>query len=200
MFATCIEVAALCGFVFGVACKLPPALTILVLNGCFCFPIGAFLTRRKLFGCLNIRLRSTQPFDGNYHRLQEPASAELNGGTETRQKQPSRVVHNVITTILEAMGFLMQCGVMVAIPILLNAERCYYIAVIILLPISLFLLSFIWSGWAVMQKKLTRHGKIIYGGDRLKAGRITTQYLSSINTGHHYLICLYIPFCKSDLW
>ena len=173
MFTAYIEVAALCGFVFGVACKLPPALTILVLNGCFCFPIGAFLTRRKLFRCLNIissRLRSKKPFDGNYHRLQEPASAELNGGTETRQRQPPRVVHNVITTILEAMGFLMQFGVLEAIPILLNDERLYYIAVIILLPISLFVLSFIWSGWAVMQKKLARHGKIIYGGDRLKAG------------------------------
>ena len=93
--------------------------------------------------------------------------------TETRQQSPT-VVYNVITTILEALGFLMQFGVLVAIPILLDAEgRFYYIAVIILLPITLFLLSFVWSGWAVMQKKLTRHGKIIYGGDRLKSGRIT---------------------------
>jgi len=185
LFTTCLEVAALCGFVFGVACKLPPALTILVLNGCFCFPIGAFLTRRKLFGCLNSstssRLKSTQPIDSNYHQFQESGSDELSNATETRQQQPPTVVHNIITTILEAMGFFMQFGTLIVIPILLNAEeRFYYIAVIILLPISLFFLSFVWSGWVVMQKKVTRHGKNIYGGDRLKAGRNTCPFTNSV--------------------
>ena len=176
---------ALCGFVFGVACRLPPALTILLLNGCFCFPIGAYLVRRKLCSCLNslksLQSTSTQNYgqsNGNYHQFRDSESVELNNVTNTSQQSTTGSVGcNVITFILEALGFLMQFGVLVTIPILLTLEesrsRVYYIAVIILLPISLFLLSFVWSGWAVIQKKTTRHGKVIHGSDRLKAGRKT---------------------------
>ena len=277
-----IEVIALCGFVFGVACKLPPALTILVMNGCFCFPIGTYLIWVKslkketqlIFSPLTKRLRpeqgvnvvaevvieNSETTDSNnmisattkfcsdlenktnnasdengedpdnkisstsYDSEQNSSTNDKNGSpfgdkdgpneqkSSTNNKncippddkdgdplddQSSSATNKIntdtdqehkpctseTTTILEVLGFLIQLSVLVEVPILMASEfkenRIYqhnYVAVLILLPVSLLLLSFVWSGWIVIQNKEKRvGGKIKYGGDRLKSGR-TTSY------------------------
>ena len=128
----------------------------------------------------------------------QPLVDQESNAEGSKVNEETKGIHNngnatvVITTILEVLGFLMQLGILVAIPILLVQEfkenRVYqhmYLVVIILLPISLFILSFVWSGWAVKQKKVEMtSGKTKYGGDRLKTGRIAVNL---------YTILTYIP-------
>ena len=131
MLSSVVEVAAVCGFVFGVACKLPPSLTILLLNGVFWVVIGWHLvwkfhhrndakddtdqfTRGKCFLCLKFKL----------------------------------------VPLLEFVAFLMQLSALIAIPILLaHTENVYkensdkHLAIYILIPITLTCISTVWSGW-----------------------------------------------------
>jgi len=73
--------------------------------------------------------------------------------------------------VSEIVGFLVQVGVVVAaIPAILDLEDNKYIkdiSILIMLPLSLLLISCVWSGW--MQKRA--YSKTQQGSARLKAGR-----------------------------
>ena len=156
-----VEVCALCGFVFGVACRLPPSITILILNGCFCFPIGRYL----ICQLTNVYKRGIS-------------------------EQSPKGYWKYLLMILELLALFMQLGVLVCTPILLSMEKFYspsekskrYVtATYILIPISLILISIVWSGW--IQKIITRPStKQCTGGHdkKLKTARYKTgKYIRS---------------------
>ena len=165
----------LCGFVFGVACKLPPSFTILILNGCFCFPIGHYL----IYKATNHRRQ--QPNHNGYQQLpdnnDEPHTVtEQNMGNTNQQQSPKRYLKYLLT-ILELSGLLMQLGALLGIPILLS-EKHYFspsgrlenhiVATYILLPVSLCIMSFVWSGW-IQSKAMKSSGKFTA---RFKTGKV----------------------------
>ena len=106
------------------------------------------------------RRRNSNPVSG-YLEISndDPWHTETEGNIESTNQQQSRRLKYLLT-ILELLAFLMQLGVLVAIPILLaltkyfspsgNVEH-YVIATYILLPISLCVISFVWSGWVQNQ-------------------------------------------------
>ena len=140
MITSIIEVFTLCGFIFGAACKLPPSLTILMMNGCFWFPIVRYFIYNhvKMLNCFthcNQGYRSIKNEDSSKHTV----------------------------TVLEVLGLLMQLGALVSIPVLLSIDHFYlpsgkashYItATYILIPVSLCIISILWSGW--IQKLIVR--------------------------------------------
>jgi len=151
-------VAALCGFVFGVACRLPPSLTLLILNGCFCFPIGYHLIVGKL--------RSLHPHTRNGYQ----EVAEENAG-----QTPNKCIARLLT-FLEIVGFLVQLGVVAAaIPALLPREPAIdNVALIaIMIPLSLILISVVWSGWIQLRVSTSSVSTDRPGTARLKAGMYT---------------------------
>jgi len=108
LITSIIEVFTLCGFVFGVACKLPPSLTILILNGCFCFPISYYL----IYQANNYRCKG-QAQEQRYLQISEQQSLK------NRSKY--------LLTALELLGFLMQLGALVCIPVLLSENHFFTI-------------------------------------------------------------------------
>ena len=69
---------------------------------------------------------------------------------------PNRHGLKYLITTSELLGFLMQLGALVSIPILLSNEQFfspsgrakrYVIATYIIIPVSLSIISMIWSGW-----------------------------------------------------
>ena len=160
MLSSVVEVAAVCGFVFGVACKLPPSLTILLLNGVFWFVIGWHLvwkvynrniteddtdkyTKGKCFLCLKFKL----------------------------------------VPLLEFVAFLMQLSVLIVIPILLAYTESIYkksndkhLAIYILIPVTLTCISMVWSGWLhkyFVEPKIKETVK----DARLKSGMYIRKYI-----------------------
>ena len=134
LVTSCFEVCAICGFIYGAACKLPPSLTIPLMNGCFFFPILSYLIN-QIYVCCNHQRRGYSKIGENVHRSKK-------------------------LCLFASVGFLMQLGGLVSIPILLSnhffvpseeTER-YVIATYILIPVSLFIISIVWSGW--IQKKI----------------------------------------------
>ena len=150
-----IEVVALCGFVFGVACKVPPALTILLLNGCFCFPIGFHLFEKFQHFRSRSRRQEYQQLDGN------SAGYLLNMSHKTL----------ALLSILEIIALIMQfCVVVFVLPVILwdKLEEHKNIYVVIILPVSLVLISLVWSG--KIQQTVSRYDDKITA--RLKAGML----------------------------
>ena len=101
-----------------------------------------------------------------------------------------------LLTALELLGFLMQLGVLVAIPILLSSIKYFspsgnvarYVTVTyILLPISLCIISFVWSGW--IQNKAMKSADANCTA-RFKAGKIYNSY---IITWARVLCLIYMP-------
>lgn len=135
------EVVALCGFVFGVACKLPPSLTILLLNGVFWVVIA-----RHLFWDILYKRNSRRATE--YHDLDEDSEGGAYNGFLKHKFVP----------VLEFVAFLMQLSALIAIPILLaSTEDVYkntdkYMTMFFLIPVTLSFLSVVWSGW--LQKYL----------------------------------------------
>ena len=155
-------------FVFGVACRLAPSLTIVILNGCFSFPIGSylfskvlsFLTNKtsKKTNCSTPLLESqadmltyddlndeTNKLTGNQNR-----SSDDNEITTTSQNS---TVCSLVLTFMESAAFFMQIIIVILIPVLLmymhvssNTDK-YHLTVPILIPITLIMLSVVWSGW-----------------------------------------------------
>ena len=152
MITSIIEVFTLCGFIFGAACKLPPSLTILIMNGCFCFPIGRYFIH-QLRG-INAKVRKHD------NKKYEPIGSDGSNSAAT-EHLPLKVQCAVIT--LEVLGFIMQLGALVSIPVLLSTEHYYFpsgkanhyiTATYILIPVSLCVISILWSGW--IQKLIMR--------------------------------------------
>ena len=154
------EVATICGFVFGVACKLPPGLTILVLNGVFWFVIAKhffcdmFCQRRRGYGEIN-------------NQYDEEGIC-----TKTFKQK--------IVPVLELFGFILQVGALIAVPILLSVTENgytkdnYHPSTLILLPVTLSLVSLLWSGWVQEKLMESRSQRVTVqdevGTARLKAG------------------------------
>ena len=166
------EVFTLCGFVFGVACKLPPSLTILIMNGCFCFPIGCYLIHQVDYGgSSKKKKRSHHKHKKGYISISNENIAETNIDVEAEQQLPPDGQQSTdseaeeqlpkqhlkyLLTTLELFGFLIQLGTLVSIPILLSKEHFFspsgkakhnVIATYILIPVSLCIISVVWSGW-----------------------------------------------------
>ena len=152
------EVFTLCAFVFGVACKLPPSLTILVLNGCFCFPIGRYLYHQVT----NCRQRNQNHIHDGYseisdddQQLHREATENLENGHEQQtEHQTLKKPLKYFLTVLESSGFVLQSGALVGVAVLLatsfspsGAVKHYFVATYILIPVSLFIISVVWSGW-----------------------------------------------------
>ena len=166
MITSVVEVFALCGFIFGVACKLPPSLTILILNGCFCFPIGCYLSQSVITYVRQTKEKfhnHQRHFDG-YHKVEgdniketmKPVQQSPSSTEQDKEPLQLRRRSKYLTTTLEILGFLMQLGALVSIPILLSNEQFfspsgrakhYAIATYILIPVSLCIISMIWTGW-----------------------------------------------------
>jgi len=156
------EVAAICGFVFGVACKLPPGLTILVLNGVFWFVIA-----KHFFWDM---------FSQRRHGYNQIENQYVEEGICTK------IFKQKVLPVLELFGFILQVGALIAIPILLSETEDeykndeYHPSTLILLPVTLSLVSLLWSGW--LQEKLMESGsqrvtvQDEVGTARLKAGQL----------------------------
>ena len=152
MITSITEVYTLCGFIYGAACKLPPLLTILIMNSCFCFPIGYYFIH-QLRG-INAKVRK--------HDNQLYESIGSNGSNSAATEDlPLKGKCAVIT--LEVLGFIMQLGALVSIPVLLATKHFYVLsgkanhyitATYILIPVSLGVISILWSGW--IQKLIMR--------------------------------------------
>ena len=180
------EVCALCGFVFGVACKLPPSLTILILNGCFCCPIGCYLTCkaikrfRIIKNCSCFPLINSEETDSERGSILyltdidqelEPNSSQETATEQQESKKWKSFIIPFITTTCETFGFIIQLSVLASIPILLSMEQYFspsgrtkhnVAATCILIPVSLILISVVWSGW--VQDRITKAtGQHIHG-------------------------------------
>ena len=177
MVTSVIEVLTLCGFVFGVACKIPPSLTILILNGCFCFPIGRYLIyQANNYNCkerIQGKLYSQQRHLDGYHRVTD-INSNSNHKMQPVQHMPSNSNEDkskkrylkYFLRMFELFGFLMQLGVLVSIPVVLSNEnffspsgriKHYAVATYILIPVSLSVISFVWSGW-IQSKSMRASG------------------------------------------
>lgn len=173
MATSIVEVLALCGFIFGVACKLPPSITILLLNGCFCFPIGSYL----VYQTFN-RNRDNQTQTNNGYRNLEAPDHEMSEASHDREQQLQKGYLKHLHTILELLGFLMQLGALVGIPIFLSEEKYFspsgkieyrIVFTYILIPVSLSVISIVWSGW--IQNKIMKSSRNDKYNARLKTGK-----------------------------
>ena len=155
-------------FVFGVACRVAPSLTIVILNGCFSFPIGSylfskvlsFLTNKtsKKTNCSTPLLESqadmltyddlndeTNKLTGNQNH-----SSDDNEITTTSQNS---TVCSLVLTFMETAAFFMQIIIVILIPVLLmhihvsSTTEKYLLTVPMLIPITLIMISVVWSGW-----------------------------------------------------
>lgn len=135
------EVIAICGFVFGVACKLPPSLTILLLNGVFWVVIARHLIWDIVYKRINHHI-------AGYRDVEEYRDGRL-----------TLCLKRKLVPLLEGFALLLQLSALVAIPILLtfrkdtdNGKSTRYLTVWFLIPVTLTIISVVWSGW--LQKYL----------------------------------------------
>ena len=159
MITSIIEVLTLCGFIYGAACKLPPSLTILLMNGCVCFPVGHYLIC-KLRG-INYEHAKKKIYSCRYRQGRKPLLDD--GSTQTDVSSSKQRLKSILTTTAEILGFIMQLGALVSIPVLLSIGHFYepsgkakyrITATYILIPVSLCIISILWSGW--IQKLIMR--------------------------------------------
>ena len=141
LISSVVEVIAICGFVFGVACKLPPSLTILLLNGVFWVVIARHLI-----------------WDIAYKRINHHI-AGYRDVEEYRDGRYTLCLKRKLVPLLEGFALLLQLSALVAISILLtyrkdkyNGKNTKYLTVCFLIPITLTVISVVWSGW--LQKYL----------------------------------------------
>ena len=156
------EVVAICGFVFGVACRLPPSLTILLLCGVFWVVIGRHFFVEIFYKRI---IRRTEYEDIDYS---DDGMCVI-------------FLKRKLVPLLECLAFLMQLGTLIAIPILLaytedgydNTDK--FMSLYILIPVTLTVISIVWSGWIQKHlvepkvKRTTVQGKECVA--RLKSGK-----------------------------
>ena len=97
----------------------------------------------------------------------------------------TRIFKRKIVPVLEFLGFVLQIGALIAIPVLLSElsndyeNDQYHPSTLILLPVTLSLISLLWSGW--VQEKLMESGsqrvtvQDEVGTARLKAGQLLRE-------------------------
>ena len=139
------EVVAVGGFVFGVACKLPPSLTILLLNGVFWFVIA----RHFIWDIVCNR---------NNHRTEGHQDCE-----EYISDKYTLCLKRKLMPLLKFVAFLIQLGVLISVPIILahtehlyNKESNENVILYVLIPTTLMFISIIWSG--CLQKYSSKPG------------------------------------------
>ena len=160
------------------------------MNGCFCFPIGCYLIR-QLRG-VNYDETVTKLKYPHRHRKQgyESISSDSTGTKDSSSKQ---YLKRVLRITLELLGFLMQLGALASIPVLLSLEHFYVpsgkanysiTATYILIPVSLCIISIVWSGW--IQKLIMRPSgnrktakELLEKRGKVAAGLENTSELSS---------------------
>ena len=130
------------------------------MNGCFCFPIGCYLIR-KLRG-VNYE-EAIKKFNSPHRHCDQGYEPISSDNTGTKNSSSKRYLKHILRTILELLGFLMQLGALASIPVLLSLEHFYVpsgkanyhiTATYILIPVSLCIISVVWSGW--IQKLIMR--------------------------------------------
>ena len=143
LISSVAEVIAICGFVFGVACKLPPSLTILLLNG-VCWVV---IARHLIWDIAYKRI--------NHH------IAGYRDVEEYRDGRCTLCLKRKLVPLLEGFALMLQLSALVTIPILLtfrkdtdNGKNAKYLTVCFLIPVTLTLISVVWSGW--LQKYLVK--------------------------------------------
>ena len=147
LLSSTAEVAALCGFVFGVACKLPSSLVILLLNGVVWVVIA-----QHLIWDIHVFYKK------KHHRTENVDTENLdteNLDTENLDTENLEINPPIgyVMPLMETIALLMQLSTLIAIPILLaftevnyeNTDK--YMTVYILIPITLTVISVVWSGW-----------------------------------------------------
>ena len=160
----------MCGFVFGVACKLPPPLTILLLSGVFWVVIA-----RHFF------------WDIFYKRVIR--RSEYDDIDENNQGAYSLLLKRKVVPFLEFIALLMQVGAVIAIPIILAlTENNYdnvdkFISLYILIPVTLTIISVVWSGW-IQQYLVEPRIKIRTVNDEVSIARL--------KSGEYYFIIIYV--------
>ena len=149
-----------------------------MLNGCFCYPIAHYLMHQthlyyiKIQGYkqLSPQGNPTDSADGSQQQQSNDKQTE-----EDKQLQMGWLEH--ILTVCASVGFLLQLFVPVGISVLLSMEtffspsgktKRYIIATYILIPVTLYLLSIVWSGW--IQEKIMQPSDLYVGTARYKTG------------------------------
>lgn len=148
-----IEVMAITTFVFLVAAELPASLTLLLLNGVFAFQIFIDFCYSKPCcccsqSCSQCMRRNYTPMAGNNEQAERPRPYRVEKLKKVRQ------IINFFETLLEnktvkVFAFFLQIGgIMILIPtwvVLMGHPNTYKLRPMVGLPLSLLVLSFIWS-------------------------------------------------------
>ena len=168
LISSVVEVIAVCGFVFGVACKLPPPLTILLLSGVFWVVIA-----RHFF------------WDIFYKRVIR--HSEYDDIDESSTGGFTLFLKRKLVPFLEFIALLMQVGALIAIPIILRHlenENDYdntdkFITLFILIPVTLTVISVVWSGW--IQKYLVE--------PRIRSRTVNDEVCNArLKSGEYYVV------------
>ena len=177
MISSAAEVVAVCGFVFGVACKLPPSLTILLLNGVFWVVIARHFFWDIVRSRYNHQRTSTynqlhdigEDLDSrnnrrNNHegvRCQDGYEPLLNSrninqrvGNRNIDDRSCRSCKHRLVPLLKFVALLIQLSVLITVPIILihtehlyNGRKTQNIILCFLIPVTLTLMSIAWLGW-----------------------------------------------------
>ena len=186
------EVIAICGFVFGVACKLPPCLIILLLNGVFWVVIARHLI-----------------WDIAYKRINHHM-AGYRDVEEYRDGRCTLFLKRKLVPSLEGFALLLQLSALVVIPILLAYRKDKYdgdgyLIVWFLIPGTLTVISVVWSGWLqkYLVKPRSKRPRVALADEscsaRLKSGEYTVfqciehKIVSLIPTSKPIAICHFYP-------
>ena len=180
MISSFAEVVAICGFVFGVACRLPPSLTILLLCGVFSVVIGwHFLW--EVFYKIIVHRTGTADVAHRAEYANIDHQTEYEDITDYTDGACAKFCKRKLVPLLECVAFLMQLGTVIAVPILLaytedgydNTDK--FMSLYILIPVTLTIISFVWSGWIQKYlvepnvRRITAQGKECVA--RLKSGK-----------------------------
>ena len=165
LISSVAEVVAVSGFVFGIACKLPPSLVILLLNGVF----WVVIARHFLWDILCKRINQINHQMTGYEDIDEYFDRKCTLCMKRR-----------LVPLLELVAFLMQLGALISIPIILTHTEHIYNGknkMYFLIPITLTFISITWSGW--LQKYFAKPGiRSTETGERCTARLKSGEYLS----------------------
>ena len=128
------------------------------MNGCFLFPTFCYLFHKLLgINCEDAKrkiLNSCRHCNQGYESLP----------SDDADSSSKRYLKCILTTTSETLGFIMQLSALVSIPVLLSINYFYepsgkgkhhITATYFLIPVSLGIISFVWSGW--IQKIIIRY-------------------------------------------
>ena len=121
----------------------------------------------------------------------ETMNEQQSPSREIEQLSPKRRCLKYLVTTFEVLGFLMQLGALVSIPILLSNEQFYspsgrakryVIATYIIIPVSLSIISMIWSGWTTVRSPAASTQSLRFCDENCKKARLKTGYHNKLLT------------------